>query len=51
VDVLSEAVRMLVQDAGAAQALGRRARHAVLGRYGLGRFLDDWDRVLTEVNR
>jgi hypothetical protein len=51
VDVLTEAVRMLVQDAGAAQALGRRARHAVLGRYGLGRFLDDWDRVLTEVNR
>jgi glycosyltransferase involved in cell wall biosynthesis len=51
VDALTEAVRTLVADAGAAQALGRRAREVVLGRYGLGRFLDDWDRVLSEVNR
>jgi hypothetical protein len=29
--------------------LGKAAREAALARYGLGRFLDDWDRLLGEV--
>jgi hypothetical protein len=28
---------------------GARARQAALGRYGLKRFLNDWERVMTEV--
>jgi glycosyltransferase involved in cell wall biosynthesis len=31
--------------------VGRRARDAALGRYGLARFLSDWDRLLEEVVR
>lgn len=33
----------------AAAEAGRRARTAVLARYGLKRFLDDWERLLEEV--
>jgi hypothetical protein len=51
VDALTEAVRWLVRDLDAARAIGERAREAVLGRYGLARFIDDWDRVLCEVTR
>jgi glycosyltransferase involved in cell wall biosynthesis len=51
VDALTEAVRWLVADAGAARELGRRAREAALARYGLARFVDDWDRILWEVTR
>jgi len=31
--------------------VGRRARDAALDRYGLARFLSDWDRLLEEVIR
>jgi glycosyltransferase involved in cell wall biosynthesis len=51
VDALTAAVRWLVADAGAARELGLRAREAALARYGLARFIDDWDRVLQEVTR
>jgi glycosyltransferase involved in cell wall biosynthesis len=51
VDALTEAVRWLVRDPDAARAIGERAREAALGRYGLARFTDDWDRVLCEVTR
>jgi glycosyltransferase involved in cell wall biosynthesis len=51
VGALADAVRYLVTDADAAGALGRRGREAVLARYGLARFVDDWDRVLREVTR
>jgi hypothetical protein len=50
-DTLVEAVRRYVADPGLAAAAGRVAREAALARYGLARFLDDWDRLLKEVTR
>jgi Glycosyl transferases group 1 len=49
VDVLAEAVRRLVEDPDEAAERGRAARATALERYGLGRFLSDWDSVLEEV--
>jgi hypothetical protein len=46
---LGRALAELVHDADAAQAAGRVAREAALQRYGLTRFLADWDAVLHEV--
>lgn len=51
VDVLTAAVRTYLADPDAAAAAGRVARQAALARYGLDRFLDDWDRLLKEVTR
>jgi hypothetical protein len=51
VDVLHLAVRELMNDRAAAAAAGAAARSAALSRYGLTRFLDDWDRLLKEVAR
>ena len=51
VDVLVEAARGLAADPEAALVAGKAARAAVLNRYGLGRFLADWDRLLEEVVR
>jgi len=51
VDVLRDALRRLVDDPEQARAMGKAAREAALGRYGLQRFLADWDRVLAEVAR
>lgn len=48
---LTEAVRCYLADPAAAAAAGRVARAAALARYGLARFLDDWDRLLKEVTR
>jgi hypothetical protein len=48
-DVLERALRLLVAEPEAARAMGRRARAAALERYGLARFLADWDALLTEV--
>jgi hypothetical protein len=31
--------------------MGQQARRAVLARYSLGRFLDDWELLLKEVTR
>lgn len=50
-DRLRRAVRELVNDHEAARIAGKAARMAALGRYGLHRFVDDWDRLLTEVAR
>ena len=50
-DVLTGAVRRLLADPDEAAQAGRVARRAALARYGLGRFLDDWDRLLKEVIR
>ncbi len=50
-DVLAEAVRRLAADRDEARALGEAARAAALARYGLGRFLADWDELLEEVRR
>jgi hypothetical protein len=48
-DVLHAALRRLTQDTGEASELGRAARAAALERYGLARFLADWDSLLEEV--
>jgi len=46
---LAEAARHYLADPAAAAADGARAREAALARYGLRRFLDDWDRLIAEV--
>jgi glycosyltransferase involved in cell wall biosynthesis len=51
VDELVEAARWLLTDPPAARQLGNRARTVAQARYGLGRFLSDWDRLLIEVSR
>jgi hypothetical protein len=51
VDRLADALRLWAEDHDAAADAGRRARDAVLARYSLPRFLQDWDRVLEEVTR
>jgi hypothetical protein len=49
VDDLVDAVRAFVADPGLARAHGDKARAAVLERYGLERFLADWDALLEEA--
>ncbi len=49
VDVLQTALRGFVNDADAARAAGDAARAAALARYGLQRFLADWDALLAQV--
>jgi Glycosyl transferases group 1 len=51
VDVLADAVRGFVADPDRAREAGEAAREAALERYGLERFLADWDRLLEEVVR
>src|SRR6478752_6928070 len=46
---LWEAVRYFLAEPDAARLAGKAARAAALERYGLGRFLADWDRLLAEV--
>jgi hypothetical protein len=49
IDRLLDATRTFLSDHDAAAAAGRRAREYALARYGLPRFLRDWDALLTEV--
>jgi len=49
VDRLTAALRRLVADADEARERGAAARAVALERYGLGRFLADWDELLEEV--
>jgi glycosyltransferase involved in cell wall biosynthesis len=49
VDRLAAELRRLVADPDEARARGEAARAAARRRYGLARFIDDWDRVLEEV--
>jgi len=51
VDVLVDAARRFAGDPEWARSVGKAGRAHALGRYGLARFLADWDRVLTEVTR
>jgi hypothetical protein len=50
-DVLHAAARRFVDDRDWAHQTGKAARAAALTRYGLNRFLADWDRLLAEVTR
>ncbi len=49
--VLADALRRWLADPAEAFVTGKEARRAALDRYGLERFLDDWDRTLEEVSR
>ncbi|GII21861.1 glycosyltransferase [Planosporangium mesophilum] len=49
VDELVEGARWLASDAEAARCCGEAARRAARTRYGLGRFLADWDALMKEV--
>jgi glycosyltransferase involved in cell wall biosynthesis len=49
VDVLRDTVRELVNDPDRARSMGRAGREAALQRFGLRRFLADWNEVLKEV--
>jgi hypothetical protein len=49
VDVLAGAAREFLADPDRAREAGRAARAAALERYGLERFLTDWDDLLAEV--
>jgi hypothetical protein len=48
---LRDALTRLMHDEAEAAALGKAAREAALHRYGLARFLGDWETVLSEVVR
>ncbi len=48
-DLLRQALRRLVTDPDKARACGEEARTAALARFGLERFLADWDEALQEV--
>ena len=50
-DRLRDGLRALLADPALAAETGKRAREAALARYGLHRFLADWDRLLAEVTR
>jgi glycosyltransferase involved in cell wall biosynthesis len=49
VNTLVEAAHWLIDEPDAARRLGARARQVALARYGLDRFLADWDRLLEDV--
>jgi len=49
VERLAGAARELLDDADRAREAGIAARRAAVERFGLQRFLDDWDAVLEEV--
>jgi hypothetical protein len=49
IETLADAAREFLADPDRARDAGRAARAAALERYGLERFLADWDDLLTEV--
>jgi glycosyltransferase involved in cell wall biosynthesis len=49
IDVLRDALRRLAGDRDEAARMGAAAREAALARYGLARFLDDWNELVEEV--
>ncbi len=51
VDELRAGLRRLIDDPEEARARGRAARRAAVERFGLARFLSDWDSLLEEVAR
>jgi hypothetical protein len=51
VDRLVDAMHWLLRDPEAARALGAQARRDAMARFGIGRFVADWCRVLESVAR
>lgn len=51
VDLLGRTALRWLADPDEARETGQRAREHALRRFGLGRFLDDWERLLKEVAR
>jgi hypothetical protein len=49
VDVLRDAVRELIADPDRAREMGLVARRIALARYGLERFLAEWDKLVMEI--
>jgi glycosyltransferase involved in cell wall biosynthesis len=49
IDRLQQGLRSLVGDADRAREAGRAARRAAMERFGIDRFLGDWDALLEEV--
>ncbi|MFC0526952.1 glycosyltransferase [Phytohabitans kaempferiae] len=49
VETLVEGARWLLEEPAEARRLGARARAAAQERYGLDRFLADWDRLLESI--
>jgi glycosyltransferase involved in cell wall biosynthesis len=49
IEVLQSALRRLAEDPHRARCMGDNARAAALRRYGLRRFLRDWDAVLEQA--
>jgi hypothetical protein len=50
-EAVATAAAGFLRDPDAAAAAGRAARQAALERYGLKRFLSDWDALLEEAIR
>jgi glycosyltransferase involved in cell wall biosynthesis len=48
-DTLHGGLRRLAADSALAREMGQAAREHALRRYGLARFLDDWQQLLEEV--
>jgi hypothetical protein len=46
---LTSGLRRFVHEPAEAEAVGREARRVALDRFGLNRFLGDWDRLMYEV--
>jgi hypothetical protein len=51
IETLEEGLRQLLGDPARARRMGRAARRAARERYGLERFLRDWDGLLEEIAR
>jgi Glycosyl transferases group 1 len=51
VDELRSGLQRLIADPDEARACGEAARRSALERFGLARFLDDWNALLEEVAR
>ena len=51
IDKLASALQLLIEDEEVARAKGKAARQAALERYGLARFLKEWDDLLEEATR
>jgi hypothetical protein len=49
VDRLVEAMQQLLHDAGLARAWGHEARRTALERFGIGRFVSEWDDAFRSV--